>query len=275
MNGTLRVGLIVPSSNVTMETEIPALLRRGLPVSRAFSCHSSRMVMRRVTAEDLARMDAESNRCARELSDAKCDVLVYACLVAVMAAGLRYHVVAEQRLARIAAENDAAAPVVTSAGALVEAIDALGSRRVALIAPYVKPLTAVVVGYLEDYGIEVVDAISLEVADNHQVGRLDPAALIGLADRLDLRRAEAIVLSACVQMPSLATIQIVEDRLGLPVLSAATATVHQILEKCNVPLVVPDAGRLLATAFPGPAHCPRNAGSAIPTIQNLAVATCG
>ena len=179
MSDALRIGLIVPSSNTTMETEVPALLRRREQVaSERFTFHSSRMAMKRVTAEELARMDAESDRCAREISDARCDALAYACLVAIMAAGSRYHLAAEARLARTAAENGGAAPVVTSAGALIAGIRALGARRVALIAPYMKPLTDLVAGYLGDCGIEVVDAISLEVPDNLCVGRLDPLELV-------------------------------------------------------------------------------------------------
>ena len=36
-------------------------------------------------------MDAECDRCALELSDARVDVLGYACLVAIMAMGHGYH----------------------------------------------------------------------------------------------------------------------------------------------------------------------------------------
>ena len=118
---------------------------------------------------------------------------------------------------------------MTSAGALVDGIRALGARRVAMITPYAPALTAKVVAYLAAEDIEVVDAISLNVTDNRAVGRLDPAGLVGMTDRLDLSRAEAVVLSACVQMPSLPSIEAAEQRTGLPTLSAATATAHGIL----------------------------------------------
>ena len=67
-----RVGLIVPSSNVTMETEVPELLGRR---PERFTFHSARMRMTTVSAEALAAMDAGSDRCAVELADAECDVL--------------------------------------------------------------------------------------------------------------------------------------------------------------------------------------------------------
>src|ERR1700761_5561606 len=87
-----RIGQIVPSSNTTMETEIPAMLRaREFIRPEKFTFHSSRMRMKHVTKEELAAMDAESDRCTRELSDAKMDVIGYACLVAIMSMGHGYH----------------------------------------------------------------------------------------------------------------------------------------------------------------------------------------
>ncbi len=132
-----------------------------------------------------------------------------------------------------------------SAGALVTGIRALGASRVALIAPYRPPLTRMVVDYLADLGIDVVDAVSLGVADNRAVGRLDPADLIGLVGQLDVRRAEAVVLSACVQMPSLPAIPQVEKLTGLPVLSAATATARQVHGTLGLEPAIDGAGALL------------------------------
>ena len=50
MNKHFRIGQIVPSSNTTMETEIPAMLRarEGIEPER-FTFHSSRMRKKKVT----------------------------------------------------------------------------------------------------------------------------------------------------------------------------------------------------------------------------------
>ncbi|MDQ1482696.1 MAG: maleate isomerase [Actinomycetota bacterium] len=243
-----RIGLIVPSSNTTMETEVPELLRRQQQDNGmdTFTFHSSRMRMQEVSREELARMDAESDRCALELSDARCDVLAYACLVAIMSMGNGYHRVSQDRLAAVAAANGAAVPVVSSAGALIDALTSLGVRRTAILTPYLKPLTDLVAGYIEDAGVEVADRISLEVPDNLEVGRLDPADLLGHARKLDLNGVDALVLSACVQMPSLPAVQQVEDELGLPVITAATATARSILLSLQITPQIRGAGQLLA-----------------------------
>jgi maleate isomerase len=67
MKKTYRIGQIVPSSNITMETEIPALFRSRESISpERFTFHSSRMRMKKVTKEELEAMDAQSLKCAQE-----------------------------------------------------------------------------------------------------------------------------------------------------------------------------------------------------------------
>lgn len=58
-----RVGLIVPSSNTTMETEIPAMLRAREEIRpERFTFHSSRMRMQQVTLNSFATWT--TSRCA-------------------------------------------------------------------------------------------------------------------------------------------------------------------------------------------------------------------
>lgn len=245
------IGMIVPSSNLTMETELPRMLRAREEVAPEdrFIFHSSRMRMQKVTPEQLKGMNAQTERASLELADARPDVVATACLVAIMAQGPGYHCTAEDEITAVLDREGAQAPVVSSAGALLSGIRALGAERVAIITPYMKPLTETVVNYIEDAGTEVVDSLSLEVADNLAVARLDPGDLRAHWRRLDLTRADAIVLSACVQMPSLSAVQHVEDVSGLPVLSAATATTWRILSELGLKAAVPGAGALLSGGY--------------------------
>ena len=247
MSKIYRIGQIVPSSNTTMETEIPAILRaREAVEAERFTFHSSRMRMQHVTKEELAKMDSDSDRCALELADARVDVLGYACLVAIMSMGLGYHKKSEERLHGRTVEAGGPAPVVTSAGALVDGLKAIGAKKVAILTPYMKPLTCLVIDYIENEGIEVLDSISLEVSNNLEVGLLNPLAPIEHTKRLNTANVDAIVASACVQMPSLASIQAIEDRAGLPVLSSSVATTYMMLKKLGLKTYAPGFGSLLS-----------------------------
>jgi maleate isomerase len=251
MNGkTYRIGQIVPSSNTTMETEIPAMLNaHALAHGTRFTFHSSRMRMKTVAKEELAAMDSQSDRCALELSDARVDVLGYACLVAIMSMGKSYHRISQERLHARTVENGGPAPVITSAGALVDALQVLKAKRIALVAPYMKPLTRMVIEYIEHEGATVVDWRALEIPDNLEVGRHDPARLPAIVADMDVSQADAVVLSACVQMPSLPSIARVEAMTGKPVVTAAVATTYAMLKALDLPRFVPGAGALLSGAY--------------------------
>ena len=246
----IRIGQIVPSSNTTMETEIPAILRARETVEpERFAFHSSRMRMKKVTKQELEAMDRDSDRCALELSDARVDVLGYACLVAIMSMGKGYHRESEARLHRATAENGGRAPVVTSAGALIEGLRTLGAKRIAVIAPYMKPLTQLVCDYIEAEGIEVHDRVALEIEDNLEVGARDPMLVLDSLPNLKYQGVDAVVLSACVQMPSLGAIPEAERRTGLPVVSASVCTAFQMLERLGLKAVAPNAGTLLSGRY--------------------------
>lgn len=250
MQKLFRIGQIVPSSNTTMETEIPAMLNaHSVAHGTRFTFHSSRMRMKTVKKEELAAMDSESDRCALELSDARVDVLGYACLVAIMSMGKSYHRISQERLHGRTVENGAPAPVVTSAGALVDALKVIGAKRIAVVTPYMKPLTQMVVEYIEHEGVKVTDSRALEIPDNIEVGRHDPAKLPGIVAGMNYSDVDAIVLSACVQMPSLPSIAEVEARTGKPVVTAAVATTYAMLKALDLKTLVPGAGALLSGAY--------------------------
>lgn len=242
-----RVGLIVPSSNVTMETEIPALLKaREAILPDRFTFHSSRMRMKSVVKEELEAMDADSLRCATELSDAAVEVQAYACLVAIMSMGLGYHRASSAKLHQATIDNGCPTPVLNSAGALVECLKEAGAKKVSIICPYMRPLTELVVNYIENEGIEVQDFLALEIPDNLMVGAQDPTAPAELWRKLDVRGVDAIIASACVQMPSLPAIEMIERASGLPTLSAAVATTRKILQSLDLSEIAPGGGAFLS-----------------------------
>ena len=112
-----------------------------------------------------------------------------------------------------------------------------------------KPLTSLVIDYIEHEGVEVADWRALEIPDNIAVGRHDPERLPEIVARMETGNVDAIVLSACVQMPSLPVIAKVEAMTGKPVITAAVATTYAMLKALDLRTVVPGAGALLSGAY--------------------------
>ena len=111
--------------------------------------------------------------------------------------------------------------------------------------PYLRPLAEQVVAYLEGEGFTVADWVALEEPDNAAVACIPGDRVMAAARQLDLTGVDALVISACVQMPSLDLVQVAEEMFGLPVISAATAAAYVLLNRLGLSAVLPDAGSLL------------------------------
>jgi len=168
-----------------------------------------------------------------------------ACLVAIMAQGPGFHRQVEADMQRVVAESGAQSKVMTSAGALIHGLRALNAKKISLMAPYMRPLTDKVVAYIENEGIEVVDRICFEIPDNLEVGRRDPMRLLEDVKRLNTANVDVVVLSACVQMPSLPAIALAQAQLGLPVTSTAVCTVRNMLDLLQLSPRVDGFGQVL------------------------------
>ncbi len=245
---TYKIGQIVPSSNVTMEREVPAILSARMQVApERFSFHSSRVRMHRVVAEELVRMNADMGRCAQELADARVDVMSTACLVATMSMGLGYHRQTVAELQQAIHDAPFQPQVMTSAGALVDELKSFGAKRISLLAPYSDELTRTVIDYIESEGISVKAHANFRILDNVAVGERDPMQLLKDVYGLDVAGVDTVVLSACVQMPSLPAIELAQKALGIPVTSTAVCTVRQMLRLLDLPLTAPGAGAYLGS----------------------------
>lgn len=243
-----KISQIVPSSNVTMEREIPAIFSGRMRVlPERFSFHSSRVRMHRVVAEELARMNQDMGRCAQELADARVDVMSTACLVATMCMGKGYHRRTVEELQAAIAGASPLPHVMTSAGALVDELKGYGAKRISLLAPYSDQLTRTVVDYIEAEGIEVKDFRNFSILDNVEVGERDPLQLLEDVKQLDTAGVDTVVLSACVQMPSLAAIERAQAALGTPVTSTAVCTARNMLRLLGLKLEAPGAGAYLGS----------------------------
>ena len=203
--------------------------------------------MMKVTKEELAAMDGDSDRCALELSDARVDVLGYACLVAIMSMGHGYHRVSEQRLHGRTVENGGAAPVVTSAGALIHGLERIGAKKIAVLTPYMKPLTDAGGRLHRARRLRGARRISLEIPDNLEVGARDPRAPIEISKRLNTRQRATPSCSrpACRCLRSRRSSRS-RTASACRCCRPRSARRYQMLEKLGLKTVAPNAGSLLS-----------------------------
>ena len=88
----------------------------------------------------------------------------------------------------------------------------------------------------------MIDRICFDIPDNLEVGRRDPMQFLEDVKLLNIANADLVVMSACVQMPSLPALQAAQNKLGLPVTSTAACTVRNMLDLLGLPAHLEGAG---------------------------------
>lgn len=217
-----RIGLIVPSSNTTMESEFWRLLPEGVTL------HTARVRLVRAVPEELKAMAGEAVKAAEDLATAEVDIIVYGCTTGSLLEGVGW----EARL-REAMERSSGVKVVTTALAVVEALRRLRVRRVAVATPYVEELNRREKRFLEDCGFEVVRMKGLGIERNAEIGRQPPWVAYRLAREVWTREADALFIS-CTNFRTLEVVEPLERDLGKPVVSSNTASLWLALRELGI-----------------------------------------
>ena len=230
-----RIGLILPSSNSTMEPELYQMLPKDCTL------HSARMRLREVTVKALSAMEKEAAEAARELSDAQVSAVTYGCTSGSLFRGVGHDRRIESKLGKIAK-----APCVATSGAVVDSLRAMRVRKVAVATPYSKEVNDLEEKFLTASNFEVVDIRGLGLVDNIEIGKQKPDVAYNLAKELRYHDADAIFIS-CTNFRTIEVIERLEGETGKPVVSSNTATLWGIIEKLELKKTIEGFGRVFAT----------------------------
>ncbi len=134
-------------------------------------------------------------------------------------------VAGEKRLVE-AMRSAGAAQAVTTSGALLEALAALGLCRVAVATPYVENVTARLRDFLDEAGVETVRSAGLGLESGIWTVPYDVTSQ--LIRDADSPEAQAVFVS-CTNLPTYDVIAPLEAELGKPVLTANQVTLWSAL----------------------------------------------
>lgn len=170
----------------------------------------------------------------------------YACTSGSFVGGLR----GEEALRDVMLAAGAPAAVTTS-GALISALQAVGARNIAIATPYNAELTQLLADFLDQAGVGVSAGTYLDMEQD--IARISPAAVERMAHAIDAPEADALFFS-CTNLQTFDVIEKLETQLGKPILSANQVTIWATLRAGGLPM--PRLGQRLfaATIQPAPSH---------------------
>lgn len=218
-----RIGLIVPSSNTTMESEFWRLVPAGISV------HTARVRLVRVNTDGLRRMVGEVVKAAEDLATAGVDIIIFGCTSGALLEGLSWESSLREQI-----EGVVGLRTVTAAEAAIKALRVLGVKRVAVATPYIDEINQRERAFLEAAGFEVANIRGLGLVNNLEIGSQPPWVTYKLA--LEVSRGVPVdgIFISCTNLRTIEVVNALEEELGLPVVSSNTACLWLVLRTMGI-----------------------------------------
>jgi maleate isomerase len=211
----LKVGLMVPANNTTMEVELPAWLPAGSTVMTVKIPRGPGMLTKEVIP---AYRDGAVALARQHFVNGNVDLIAYGCT----AAGFLSGPAGDAELSAMLSEATGL-PVVTIARAMVRALQHDQAERIAVVTPYHDAVNAQLAAFLADGGISVVRMDSFRAPDVTALGRITAAEVRDLA-RATMRPDCDALFIGCSQLPTHAILAGLQEEFGRPAWSSIRAT---------------------------------------------------
>jgi maleate cis-trans isomerase len=231
---TRHFGVLIPSTNTTAEIEYSRLLPPD------WQAHYARVATSSVNKTPFSPpRDEDVDYQSKLLGSARVEIVF---LLQTSAS-----LFADNYCADVTRRISAAAgvPGFTSAMAIGEAVQALGTRRIALVSPYSEPVNASAKRYFEGkYGLDIVALEGFAATDSYAIGQLGPENAREAFARIDRSEIEAFVVPGG-NFPTMAFIGEWEREFNKPVVTTNQAALWGVLKRLGSADRIPGLGRLL------------------------------
>lgn len=238
MGWRARIGFLVPPGNPTVEPEMMELAPAGVSV------HFTRLSASGPAGSHDGQEERNRSQLASLDEAARLLAMTFPQVI-VLAHTATSYTLGREAEAELVRRQEAAtrARFVTAFGSVLEAFKCLGVRRIAYATPYDADLTERGRAHLALHGLDVVGVARLEGVRN--IYEETAARAYAVGRQADRPEAEAVFLSG-TGMPTLAMLQVLEEDLGKPVISASSAMMWHALRIAGVHSRRPGYGQLLA-----------------------------
>ena len=233
-----RLGLIVPSSDTTVEADF----MMAAPSNVSIHSHRAWLPLEGDMQKRMEDMNAELQTAARYLATAKVDVIACCGTTASFYKGPGWDA---EMLRPI--EEAAGVPVAGTSQSAVEALRLFGAKKVSVATPYQEWNNQKLKLYLEALDFEVLNLESEEwayQAPNRMIGDQDPEDILRFASQVFKPEADALFCS-CSDWRSMEMVDELEKRTGKPVVTANQAVMWGAFRMLGVTEPIHGFGRLL------------------------------
>lgn len=230
------LGVIVLATDHTLEHEWRLMLTGidgvGYYESRLWNSAS-------ITPETLKEMERDIAYATKLIRPGeRIDVMAFACTSGAV-------VIGDDVVAARIHEERSGIPTTAPLAAAVAGLHALGTRRVALLTPYVDRINRMMRGYMEERGLSVPVMGSFNHENDNEVARIDAASVRAAVLELGSHPSVEAVFVSCTSLRVVEQIEGLEAALGKPVTSSNHALAWHALRLAGYAEPATGFGRLL------------------------------
>ena len=228
------IGLLVPARNTVAEIDVHQMVPAGVRVYTA-RVHNEEPDTLPFDADEQNRQKLEGVvEAAERIAETKPDIVAFCCTSRSFIGGTEGDREVTETIRR-----HVGLPVVTASTAVSAAVNALALKRVALACPYTDVMVERFKRYLAQHGCDVIRSatVAWELRNERPVPHR-------LAKQLAGEDIDGIILS-CTNFRAVTSIESIERKFGLPVVSSNQATAWLCLRAVGIDDVVDGFGTLL------------------------------
>ncbi|MEE9273814.1 MAG: Asp/Glu racemase [bacterium] len=221
-DGIYCVGLLVPSSNTTMEGD----LHRNLP--EEVEIVTSRMFLEKTTRDDEIHMIEESApEALRMVKTARPRVTVFGCTSGGSLFGREYDRSIMRKI-----EEETGTEAISILSSLSEEFEALGAKKLLVFTPYIDELNRTIKSSLEEDGLEVLAIEGMKIVENVLIGAVRPGEILAFAREKAapslLEEADCVFFS-CTNLPAVRALPLLRAHFGgKPVMTSNLAAINAV-----------------------------------------------
>ena len=236
---TAKVGVIYIASSLSLEKE----WHMALPDDVSF--HVARISIEEDSAkkEDIWEM-VNSDRVeelARQLASCEVDVIAFGCTAGSFLGGPGW----DEKLAKRISDAAGGIPATTTPTGLLQALQVTGCRRINMATPYEENVSAEEKVFVESMGVTVENMTCEQCALDNDILRISPQRYAEVVlDMYEKTPDVDGVFISCTNSRTIEIIDVLETKLGIPILSSNQVTLYSALKKIGYRGPVYGYGRL-------------------------------
>lgn len=205
--------------------------------------HTSRLYNVGAGPAAIAETESQVGRAMDELKAARVNCIAYLCVTGGLVRGLD----AERRFCE-ELEEQYGVPVVSALLSVFDALKVFNARKVVITGPYPEEHDRLERELFEANGFQVLGIHGMGITDGFEFGQVAPSAIHEFCSRNWDPKADALFVG-CAAFNAMPVAERLEQELKVPVVTAHSAVLWQVLARLGVGEPVSGYGRLLRREY--------------------------